>query len=206
MGDISKEVKRTLEYAFGDRSIRSVLNSHVGPDAVRLVDKHTRRGRFLGGRRQNKPYSDAPLPAWYFGKLSFRDGEVIMSSKDPSPGRPKPVSFARMNVTDKIMWRYFDGKAQPLFKGGYRAFRRLTGRSTNRVSLTWSGDLLRGLDYKLSFKPENNAIRVGVYNHRRDVAGWLNKDREFLGLHSDEIMTVARDLVRHITINFAKAP
>lgn len=149
-----------------------------------MIDQHTREGRFLGGYKFGQDYSDKAIPAFYLGRLVKKQGEWTIEPGTWDSGFSREPRIR--SVRENIFWRHVDGRKLALFEGGYKAFRRLTGRQTGHVDYTITGDLLRGLDWRVNAVASGIQIRIGVFNHRSEIAGYLDKQREFLGLTPDE--------------------
>jgi hypothetical protein len=177
--DIGATVARRLESMFDRLPLHELSDSLIKPSVIRFINERTERGEFLGGERKNEGYSETTLPAWFFGRLRQTGGswsirsDVFNTTANPS--------------SDELVWRaHAGGGATAYLIGGYKKFRELTGRPTNRVTLSFTGTMLRGLDGRTSETPEALEIEFGVYNERQRVSGYVNRQREFLGLNQSE--------------------
>jgi hypothetical protein len=182
-----KEIGIELRKALSDASMTEAIDKIVRPTVIRMVNERTMRGEFLGGPYANKGYSTATLPAFFFGRLSGSGNQWSIRSDQLNTS---------VQPGDDLIWHVVGGSAMAFLIGGYKKFRELAGRNTGTVDLTFTGTMLRGLDVKTETMPDGVVGKLGVYNERAEVAGFVDAKREFLGLSEQEQNTLKESLDR----------
>lgn len=187
-----------LDFAFDNAGLASIARTVIGPKVEKDILAHAQQGNYLGGNYANKGYSEATLPAFFFGDLQKSGGSwKIQSSKFNTTVNPN---------SSQLIWRHAGkdpSKATAFLIGGYAEFRRLAGRSTSFVNLTFTGRMLSSVSYKVRTKPNGVEISVGAGSGEQDKAYYTDKQREWLGLTALEELsarkTVSRELNKRVT-------
>lgn len=178
MNPSAKEVRDHLRN-IRDNIWKVPIADDVGTTALAIIENRTEKGIFLGGKRKNKPYSSNDIPCFYLGKVSIAKGRSgkhrVKIDRKPIP--PSMTYWVRSKR---------NGKPLLMFKGGYRAWRKLTGRGTGTVNLTYHGDLLRNLTYEKDLVGNRLRITLTVNPSQAKKARYVNAQRQFIGLNSKE--------------------
>lgn len=145
----------------------------AGAFARAIIDQRTRRGEFLGGPLANRGYSQTPMP---FSELT------------------RQVTAGR----DEVFWATRNGKPVKYLRGGYKRFRELTGRRTDKVELTFSGAMLNSLFSEAKQSGGQFDITITVPPAQQEKAFHTNNQREWLGLNDSEIERVGQLIERRV--------
>jgi len=181
-----KVINATFQSALGEKQIASKLDNEVGPRVIGFINERVQSGEFIGGSLANKGYSENPLPVFYFGKSRYNSTNKSIAV---NPERVASVVFS----DEDVFWRTVEGSSMAFLEGGYKAFREAIGRDTDKVDLTLSGAMLRGITHEVSIR-NSVELTVGVTNEARDYAKFVDAQREFLGLTRQERWQIARML------------
>ena len=82
--------------------------------------------------------------------------------------------------------------------GGYKAFRKASGRESNKVTLLLSGAMLNSLNFAYTIARNVAKIVIAVTPDQMNKAFFTNKNREWLGLSNPELDKIERDLSNDI--------
>lgn len=183
MADSFKDVvEDTLEAAFGNAALLSAARRVLAPQITIEITQHAQEGLFLGGGTHDDDpfYSETTLPAFFLGDLQKSGGSWQLQSTE-----------LNTTVTPKdsdLIWRDSDGDGEPtaLLLGGYKEFRRLSGRSTDFVNLTFTGKMLNSVRSSASVQGGNVKIETGATGRQQQKAGYTDAMYEWLGLFEDE--------------------
>jgi hypothetical protein len=171
----------------------------IGQKVIAIIRARTLRGDFLPGST-SKGYStrDASMP---WGALEERIGKGNASKvfRDiKSAG--KDGNGDRIFLTSKRMW--------VTLKGGYKRMREITGRETDRVTLNWTGHMMRSLATKADpstssvtiYFTDAEAERIASYHYQG--AGRNKIKRLFMGLADKEKSDIEKWLGEEILKKF----
>lgn len=162
------------------RVIDNALLLQLGERIVAIIQARTVQGKFLPGST-TRGYStkDAPMP---LGGLAERVGKGVA-------GR---VFRELQGEEGKIFTSKKSGKVWLMLTGGYKRLRELAGRETDRVTLNWSGAMLRALHHRGDIAAQQVVIyfsdarseEIASFHH--EGAGRSKIKRLFLGLTQQE--------------------
>ena len=164
----------------------------IGQKVIAIIRARTLRGEFLPGST-SKGYSikDASMPC---GALEERIGKGNASKvfRDIRDGNSQDKIF----MTSKRMWI--------TLKGGYKRMREITGRETDRVTLNWTGHMMRSLATKADpaapsvtiYFTDKEAETIASYHHTG--AGRNRIKRLFMGLADKERSDIEKYLGEEI--------
>ncbi len=159
--------------------LRNNIRDAVDDSAKRarfMVDRHASRGNFKSGDLAGKGYSEKWIPAFFLGSTSYSESGVNVSNY-----------FTSANLPNKdIQWRNWKGKKTAFYTKGYKGFRKLTGRQTSTVDLTFSGQMLQSLVSVPRLSRNGYVIDVYVKGPYNDRMRWTNNRRQWLYLTSKE--------------------
>lgn len=161
-----------LTNVFNSAALAPIMEE-AGAFARALIDQRTRRGEFLGGPLANRGYSQTPMP---FSELTRQ----ITASEE------------------ETFWATRNGKPVKYLRGGYKRFRELTGRRTDKVELTFSGAMLNSLFSEVKQSGGQFDITITVPPAQQEKAFHTNNQREWLGLNDSEIERVGQLIERRI--------
>ena len=183
---VTQVITSELEQAFSDTVIENLARRVVSPTVIRRINERVERADFLGGDLANKGYSEALIPAYFLGNLQKNGGFWQLQNTE-------------LNITvdpaENLIWRGGgDGGVRAYLEGGYKKFRELAGRRTDRVRLQFTGTMMRGLDSRIELVSGRVTVKTGVYNERSAVSGYLNARREFLALSDPELDQLDRSI------------
>lgn len=170
--------------------LKQVINRafllRVGEQTIAIIQERTLRGEFLeGSTSQGYSTKTAYMP---YPALEERVGKSL---------------WARIkNKQDGLGWSYI-GKNRKWVKveGGYKRLREITGRETDRVTLSWSGQMLSALNV-IEVNEEQRSVTIRFRNERAgEIAGFHHEGagrskvkRIFVGLSGKELEQIAADL------------
>lgn len=170
--------------------VRDVVNRGVllqmGERAVLIIKQRTAQGKFLSGPEQ---YSTTPLPL-PMGMLAQHVQSAVLRRlmRGEEDGR------VFMNRKSRRLWI--------VLQGGYKRFRELSGRESDKVTLNWSGTMLRAMkvvnvnekegSVTLGFTESESAQRAD-YQQNQGV-GKSRRKRVFFALSEAEIAKLAGDV------------
>jgi hypothetical protein len=164
---------------------RLFLRGHIiqvaedaGAMARGIIDQRTRRGEFLGGKFQNKGYSETPLPlSWLTSvrKFNYKKNDVF-------------------TITTK------EGRVTTFLDGGYKKFRELTDRETGWVNHDFSGAMLNSLTVYSDYTGDAISVIVSVPSGQMEKAFHTDQMREWLNL-SDEEAEQVLSLIHNKALN-----
>ena len=160
-----------------DAKLADVTNL-AGARALTLIDQHTRRGEFLGGALRSKCYSTNPISAWKLPRVTYSNGSLKTGSNE----------FPKSD----IQWSSDGVKNNPVYLKGYRGFRKIWGRQVGHVDMTFSGDMLRSLNYQV----RGTMAVVTVSPDQMKKAVETNKLRQWLSLSDDELAEIKKVIER----------
>lgn len=166
------------------------LSEETGKLGQRFMDMHNVQGNYLGGEYQNRGYSTATLPLFFFGDATLveRSGNMRLSAPE----------FNLSNLLIKkqdIDWHTTrEGKKMAYLKGGYSTFLRYArpGKNLSKVDHTFTGAMLRNLTYDMIFQQNGATITWYVRPPHDRKAAFTHAKREWLGLFSSEIEEIAQ--------------
>lgn len=174
----------TDDLNIADRIISRALLINLGTRALYIIKTRTLRGEFLPGSTGTGQYSTTPMPL-PLGAL-------------PARARTKSALKAMTDADEAHLFTSRSGRTWIVLQGGYKRLRELAGRESDRVTLNWSGAMMRNLKIlradereayvELGFD-EGRAKRLAVYH---DVlgAGRRKVTHRFLGLTDQEITSL----------------
>lgn len=183
----------TGELNIADRIISRALLINLGTRVIYIIKERTLRGEFLPGSTGTSNYSTTPMPL-PLGAL---------------PARARSKSALRA-LTDSgeatIFTSLRSRRTWIILEGGYKRLRELAGRESDRVTLNWSGSMMRNLKIlrtneregyvELGFN-EGRAARLARYHHELG-AGRRKVTHRFLGLTDTELASLEPDVREHL--------
>jgi hypothetical protein len=172
--------------------LRNNISNAVQSTSMRsrfFVDRHAKQGEFKSGDLANSPYSKKWIPAFFLGGVTYGDS-VRVQNYFTSATLPN----------EDVEWRIWKGKKTPFYTMGYAGFRRLTGRQTSHVDLTFSGQMLRNLTSRVRLSPNGFRVQVFVKEPFNDRMRWTNNRRKWLYLKDSEIDTIKEGFLRELTL------
>lgn len=161
-----------LTEVFNSAALAPIMEE-AGAFARALIDQRTRRGEFLGGPLANRGYSQTPMP---FSELT------------------RQITAGQ----DEVFWATRNGESVKYLRGGYKRFRELTGRRTDKVELTFSGAMLNSLYSEVNQSGGQFDITITVPPSQQEKAFHTNNQREWMGLNDSEIERVGRLIERRV--------
>ena len=182
---IRRQIIPDLENAFSNAKL-GVSAARVGTAAQSAILERTDKGKFLGGSLSNAGYSTNPISAWKIGDVTYlKNGSINVKA-----ARIGPVKFASNDI------RF--GKKGAVILGGYKAFRKASGRESNKVTLLLSGAMLNSLNFAYTIARNVAKIVIAVAPNQMTKAFFTNEAREWLGLSNPELDKIERDLSNDI--------
>ncbi len=180
--------------------LRSIIDNavllQIGTKVVAVIKARTLRGEFLPGST-SKGYSTKPA-SMPFGALEERIGKgnaskVFRDIKNAG----KDGNGDKIFLTSKRMWI--------TLKGGYKRMREMTGRETDRVTLNWTGHMMRSLKAKAD--PAAPSVTIyftdaeaeGIASYHHQGAGRNKIKRIFMGLSDQEKTDIEKWLGEEVT-------
>ncbi|MCZ7556800.1 MAG: hypothetical protein M5R41_10415 [Bacteroidia bacterium] len=170
------------------RVISRALLINLGTAALYIIKERTLRGQFLPGSTGSGRYSTTPMPL-PLGALPARARGKRALAQLVASGEARLFTSMRSR------------RAWIVLQGGYAKFRELAGRESDRVTLNWSGQMMRNLKItrvsareftvELGFT-EGRARRLASY-HNELGAGKSRTTHKFLGLTAQEVSRLASD-------------
>lgn len=183
--EISKPIQKAIQLA----KVKTATN-RLAQQVQSIILKRTEKGEFIGGNLANKTYSNNDLQAWKLGKVTYlKNGKISIKKSG--------VKTVRFNKND-----IYYGKKGYVVKGGYRTFRRKSGRNTAKVDLTMTGKMLNSLNYRVQSRRNRIGIIFGVSASNNLKAFYTNQQREWLGLDNSEQSKIAASIEEGIEANF----
>lgn len=117
-----------------DRMVNRALLLNVGSRMLLIIKQRTLRGKYLPGSTGTSEYSTTPMPLPWGGlQKAVRNSRTIRNMIDSG---------------EADVFQSRGGRTWILLQGGYRKFRELAGKSTDHVTLSWSGQMMRDLKIK----------------------------------------------------------
>ena len=168
------------------RIVSRALLINLGTAALYIIKERTLRGVFLPGSTGTGTYSTTPMPL-PLGAL-------------PARARGKRA-LAQLVATGeaRLFTSFRSRRAWIVLTGGYAKFRELAGRESDRVTLNWSGQMMRNLKItrvsaregvvEIGFT-EGRAKRLASY-HNTLGAGRAKVTHKFIGLTAPEVASIA---------------
>jgi hypothetical protein len=153
-----------------------ILVNRAGAQGMAIIDTRTRRGEFTGGSLKSTGYSTKAMILTGSRGFRYESGSASLLSNS-------------LSKSDYI-WRVINGRTVPLLIGGYKKYREITGRRTDRVDLTFTGDMLRSLRYEVG----HNAAVIRPGPDQMAKAAGTDAKREWMNLTNDEQDAIARAL------------
>ena len=166
----------------GQIKLAKFAESDIAPMGLKIIDDRTRSGKFLGGTHADKGYSEKWLPLWF-----LKNGKI---SRSGTSGRLQYKIGSKAVPRSAIAWRgKTGGKPTAYLVGGYKKYRSLTGRKTDKVNLDYSGRMLRALDARVytSGKSYKNSVLFYVRKPQDKIAEYNQAKREFVGFSAPEL-------------------
>lgn len=198
MADSLQDVVRdTVDAAMGNAALLTAARRVLAPAVTKEITQHAQEGLFLGGGTHDDTptYSDTTLPAFFLGDLQKSGGSWQLQSTE-------------MNKTVKpkesdLIWRDSDGDGNPtaFLLGGYKEFRRLAGRTTDFVNLTFTGRMLGSVTTESSIENKNVVMKTGGSGGQQKKVGYTDAMYEWLGLFEQEqkfIQGILEDYIDNI--------
>lgn len=159
----------------------------IGEKALYIIKQRTLEGIFLPGSSPNaSQYSTTPMPL-PLGALSKK--AQGLTARQMKEGENIKIFT---NLKSRITWA--------ILPGGYKQLRELAGKEADRVTLNWSGSMMRALDITkvdesthtvtLGFT-DNRAAELAGF-HQELGAGKSKTLHKFVGLTEDEMREVAQ--------------
>ncbi len=187
----------TGELNIAGRIVSRALLINLGTRVLYIIKERTLRGEFLPGSTGTGQYSTTPMPL-PLGAL---------------PARARSKSALRA-LTDSGEARLFTSlrsrRTWIILEGGYKRLRELAGRESDRVTLNWTGAMMRNLKIlrtneaeayvELGFS-EGRAARLATY-HNELGAGRRKVTHRFLGLTDAELASLEPDVREHVRTLF----
>ncbi len=175
------------------RIVTRALLVNLGTAVVVIIKERTLRGEFLPGSTAGGQYSTTPSPM-PLGAL-------------PARARGKRALAALVASGEATLFTSMRSRRTwIILQGGYKKFRELAGRETDRVTLNWTGQMMRNLKVRhvsvregvvdIGFS-EGRAARLASY-HNTQGAGRSRRVRRFIGLTDAELASlhpIVRDAV-----------
>lgn len=168
-----------------DDLVKRIIDNSVllklGEKVLAIIHTRTLRGEYLpGSTTDGYSQKDAPMP---FAALAERIGKGKAARLLREIQYGNELSAFRSSRSKKL-WI--------VLKGGYKRLRALTGREVDRVTLNYSGHMLRSLKAKIDanalsvtiYFTDAEAERIAGYHHQG--AGRTKKKRLFLNLTDNE--------------------
>jgi hypothetical protein len=165
-----------------DRILDNAVLLKLGNKVVAIIRARNLRGEYLPGST-DKGYStkDAGMP---YGGLVDRIGS----------GKASALLKQLEQGDEKTVWKNSkSGKIWILLKGGYKHLRELAGKTSDRVTMNWTGSMMRSLQTKTDeaqqrvviYFSNEEAGRIAKFQH--EGAGKNKIKRMFMGLTEKEI-------------------
>lgn len=166
----------------------------MGARALQIIKERTLAGQFLPGSTGGSEYSTTPLPL-PFSRLqkAVQRGSIVKQLVRSGE------AHVFTNIASRNTWI--------VLKGGYKQLRELAGKSTNNVTLTWRGTMLRNLkitetdvatlSVTLGFT-DSDSERIASY-HDQLGAGKRKVTHKFMGLTEQEHSVLAQYISLIIT-------
>ncbi len=166
--------------------VDQVMLTRVGLKGVAIIRKRTESGVFLPGSSANaENYSTTPMPLPY-GKLRGK-----LSGK-----KAKEEGFRVFTSKSGRVWI--------VLPGGYKQYRQLYGKAADKVTLSWSGRMLRNLKLisasgdtaELGFD-DAEEDRIASY-HNTLGAGKSRRKHVFMGFTEGEEEQLTAETVKQL--------
>jgi hypothetical protein len=163
-----------------ERVVNRALLIQVGSQALLMIKERTLAGQFLPGSTGTSAYSTTPMPLpWNRLQSAVRGSATLRNMIDS--GEATVFTSKR-------------GRKWIVLEGGYRKMRELAGKSTDHVTLSWRGTMLRDLKIKtvdvaglrvdLGFT-DTESERIASY-HQELGAGRRRVTHKFMGFTEGE--------------------
>ena len=183
------ELQRKIDALPGE-IVDQILLTRVGLKGVAIIRKRTEGGQFLPGSSPNaENYSTTPMPLPYGALRNKLSGR-----------KAKEAGFKVFTSKSGRVWI--------VLPGGYKQYRQLYGKQTDRVTLSWSGRMLRNLkllstsqsgqsaESVVGFDDADSARIAGYHNELG--AGKSRKKHVFIGFNDSEISDLTAETVKQI--------
>lgn len=169
----------------------------IGEAAIAVIKARTLRGVFLEGSSPGaERYSSTPMPL-PMGALTKQTQARVnwLYLKE------REVIRVWTNMKSRITW--------VLLEGGYKRLRELAGKESDRVTLNWSGHMMRALTIA-GVNEKEGTVKVSFSDYRAaQIAGYHyagvgrgRKKRIFLGLTKAEEDQIASDALKGVKMQF----
>lgn len=181
---LSDAIRDTLEAGFSQFALGDLARREIAPLSVALITEHAQAGVFAGGEYADRGYSTSTLPAFFLGDLEKTAGgqwriRSVVSNVTVKPGK------------EKLIWRTGQGGRRIAYLvGGYKEFRRLAGRTTSFVNLTFTGRMLQSVRGVVGPSGSGVEIRVGGSGGQQDKVAFTDAQREWLYLSNPEMSQI----------------
>jgi len=170
--------------------VDNVVMIKVSTKAQAFISKRVKRGKYLKGSTGGKEYSTTPMPIPYgafvkkFGKKTLEEDEFSI-------------------------YRSKSGNTMIVIENGYKKYREMSGKSSDKVNMHWSGRMMQNLGIlrsdhtsaELGFSSESEREKA-YYQH---IGAGKNKiTRKFMGLTKKETNKLADYAEKLIIQNITK--
>jgi hypothetical protein len=166
--------------------VDNVIMAKAGTYGVTIIRRRVREGIYLDGSSDNATeYSSKPF-AMPFGGLQ-------------TSALKKQISGMKDNDAPKYFISKSSGNIWILITGGYKQLREIAGKQTDKVTMTWSGRMMRNLKV-LPDSATNRSVTVGFDDataqrianyHNIDGAGKSKRMHVFMNFTDDEKKKIA---------------
>ncbi|TAK59419.1 MAG: hypothetical protein EPO24_07730 [Bacteroidetes bacterium] len=174
----TEELERKLDN-LPNKIIDEVVLLRLSSGVIAIIRKRTLDGKYLEGSSPGaEQYSVTPLPLPF---AKFQANVKAKLTKEQAQNKDKYVLFTAKS-----------GNTWIIVQGGYKEFRKLAGKFSDHVVMSWTGRLMRNLGLirkddsgaDVGF-PDTDAERIARY-HNIEGAGKSRRKHVFFDLSKEE--------------------